>query len=481
MRKITHMKHRNLTFILIAAAAIPMSLAAQAETEKTAVKTMVDNTHQLSDKRRAQIDQILEEAITGGMDLTDKAKVAALEARVGTIVPLAPAWDAQTLTLPELNALAEKKNADKFTAELDADVKAAADKRAAEKYPLVKSRTKVSIKCETGPLAGQTISGVFYQATPRYAEIGSKRVTFVDMTPEQRSMFDVRFNKALRDKYAAELLKNYDAKKAKSQEQIFRKLMKNQQLENEQNGYIFDSRSEKWVTARTYFREALKPAQERQRVLMAERAAQAAEEAKVQAAINGGTSFAYGAATQDTGDEERYKEVMDSVKKAWAEINKTQTGIDANQGYGNAHWGVTRSEAAYIFSRNPNYAYVINMSNDMLAIKNGNPKLVKFSYKDSKLNKTEEIYGDITYETFEDLKIRLHERLGLATEEKAQEDKDLFGMIEKSELQPKKEDNGYFIFTWQGKQSRGTLSFIYDSEADAYKDVVFTKELTAAQ
>ncbi len=475
------MKHRNLTFILIAAAAIPMSLAAQAELAKTAVQTMVDNTHQVSEKRRAQIDQILEEAITNGTDLTDKSKVSALEARVGTIVPLAPAWDAQTLTLPELNALAEKKNADKFTPELDADVKAAADKRAAEKYPLAKSRQEVSITCEKGLLAGQTISGLFYQATARYAEIGSKRVTFVDMTPEQRSLFDVRFNKTLRDKYAAELLKNYDAKKAKSQEQIFQKLMKTQQLENEQNGYIYDSRIEKWVSGRTYFRSSLKPAIERQKVLMAERAARAAEDAKVQAAISGGDGFAYGAASQDTGDEERYKEVMDSVKKAWAEINKTQTGIDANQGYGNAHWGVTRSEAAYIFSRNPNYAYVINMSNDMLAIKNGNPKLVKFNYKDGKLCKTEEVYGDISYEAFDDLKIRLHERLGLAEEEKAQEDKDLFAMIEKSEIQPKKEDDGYFIFIWKGKQSRGTLSFIYDSEADAYKDVVFTKELTAAQ
>ncbi len=489
------MKHRNLKFILMTAASLPMLVCAQEDTaqeqtaapQKTAVKKFIDKTHLVSEDRKTQIGQILEQAVQEDLDLSAGETISTIEKRIAKILPLKPALDLQDLSLTELDRIAAEKTAKKFSAELDAKAKNAALKKAEEKFRMVKPRTKITFKCERGPMAGQEITDIFYQATGRYAEIGSNRISFVDMTPEQRAMFDANANKVQREKYAAELLANYESKKAKEQESQFRKLLKEQQAENEKNGYIYDSHSDSWITARDYFQSILKTAQEKQAAVFAERAAKLAAEAEEKEKLAAEkATLSLGAANQDTSDEGRYKEIMTAVKKQWENINQTLTGIDANQGYGFAHWNVTRSEVAYIFSRDDSVEYSSTLSTDTLTLKNGFPVKVILSYENNKLNRVEEIYGDLVWDNdankhqFDKLKELFHDRLGLAAEEKAQQDKDLFKLIEKGELKPEdlhKENDGSYIFVWEGKNARGTLTFSYDGEADLYKDVAFVKEI----
>ncbi len=470
------MKLRTLTFVLVSAALFPAHLPAQQPAP--AAKRMMDKTHQVSGQRMEWIKSLLADAAASGQDLTNAATIASIEAKIAAQLPMKPAQPVKKNTLQELNELAAQKNAETFTPELDAKVKAEAERRAAEKFPLVLPRTQVTIQCTSGPLNGQTISGTFYSATSTYVQIGAKRIAFVDLTPEQSAMFDARYSKRQREKYTAELLANYESKKARAQQRIFRSLMEVQQNENEKNGYLYDSRLEDWITAGEYFKDALQLAQDAQKTAQAQQAASAADGGDGSAKpVQSTAVVSYGQSTYDTGSNKRYREIMDATAKKWEGIRSTLTGVDAAQGFGNACWGSSRMETAYIFSRNTDWLYTSKLGNDMLTVRDGTPAAVKFFYRDGKLCKTEELYGNISYEVFDALKIRLHEILGLADEEKAQTDKDLFAMIERGELSPKAENEGYFVFKWTGKHSTGELAFIYDVEADEYRDVSFMKEL----
>lgn len=484
------MKRQNLYLLaIVAATAAQCMLTAQEKnTSGTAAAQILaqqNSEYALSRQRRARIEQILAEAVKNGTDITRPDAVSAIETQISKEMPLSPAIELRSESVQKLDQEAERLMRKKFDAALEKKLQAAAEKKAVEKYPAIARGTEVTFTYEKGRYAGSTIKGVFLSATARYVQIGDRRIPYVDMESSQRAMFDAQYNQEQRSRYVRELLGNFAAKKKETQQEIFLQLLAGQRLENEKNGYLYDTQKMRWETARQYFQTILKPAQEKAKVefaaAAARKAAEQAEKQKAQDAVG----YSEGLAKIDTSDNARYEEIMKDVTARRQEIYKKFAGVDACQGYGNAVWGVSRSEVAYIFSKEAGATMKSDLAGDTVSFENGTPAAVRFYYRNNKLYKVEELYGTISFEVFEKVKANCHEALGNSTEEKARSGQDLFKMLERGELKPAdirsaEDKDAYdadvYVFHWTGEYSKGILTFVYNREEDVYEGVTLTKE-----
>lgn len=486
-----------------AALATPQPLSAAPKTVKQRPATIYTQSEfKLSKERMTTINTILDNVIKRNFDVRKASTISMIEAEIASKMVLVPRVPVSNKTISQFAAEARKLVRDNvaYTAEL-ANLRATAEKEAAEKYPLAKPRTKVSFEYQKGPYI-EKVEGIFFAASDRFVQVNDKRVAYVDLPDKLRSQFDRKFNAEKRQAYIDGKIRELEDRKNVEVQETFTKLLAGQDLLNEKNGYIYDRSVKQWITAKDYLNSQLPAAVEKYDKYQAQQKAKqqaakelAAERAKAAAQTQTNASV-------DTTDEERYKNALKDARKQCSEVRAKYSGVDAYQGYRYAHWGISRENVAFLFSRTQGARFEYVEFNGKLVLPKYFPAEVFFHFDNDKLDKVVIDYGflpkrqgtdaeksDIKRifrsDDFNNLVISLHDLCGDSDEEKAAKNKNIFkeiasGTMTPNDLHPSQDKEIHtldFSFTWSGKISEMTLTFRYDKTNNVYQNVQLTKSL----
>ena len=496
--------------LLSAAFATPFSVVAAEKPAKVKPATIYTQSEfKISQERMAAIDALLDQAIKRNLDVSKQSTILLLETEINGKMPLVPKAPVSNKTITQISAEARKQLGDNVrdTAKL-ANLRAVAEKEAAEKYPLVKPRTKVSFQYKKGPFL-EKVDGIFYSATDRFAQINDKRIFFMDLSAEQRAMFDRKFNAEKRKEYVDGKIREAEQKKNDELQATFTKLLAGQDILNEKNGYIYSKTEKQWITAKDYLQKQLPDAVKKYQAYQQEQRIKQQQARELEAARARELAASRAVTAIDTSDTKKYEEILNAAKKKRSEIRESKTGVDTYQGFRNALWGASRADVAYIFSQTKGARYEYVGFNSRLIMPRYFPAEIFFVFDNNSLVKVMIDYGyfppkkaegdadkaDVkrlfSSEDFNNLVISLHDICGESDEEKAAAG-NLFKEIANGTLTPEKlhppqqPQEGEktepvavkdFSFTWTGLETDMTLTFRYDKDNDIYQNVRITKEL----
>ena len=473
------------------------------------ITTYSQSKFQISLERAAMIRDILDKAIKQNRDITKPNVIALLETEIAMKMPLVPKVEISNKPIAYFSEQAKKMVNEMGQGDAEKKILEKLRQEAEKKYPLVAPRTPVKLQYKRGNRV-MNVEGIFYSANDRYIQINNRKISCVDLTDEQRARYDAKFNAALREEYVNAKMQDHVHSMGNKEQELFTKLLAEQDITNEKNGYIFDRTERQWLTAKEYFNKILPTAQaEYHEYVLAQAKKRAEEEARQRAqrekdiAENGGVSAI------DTSNQERYEEVIKDAKAKRAAVDKKFSGIDAYQGYNSALWNTSPEEVAYLFSKLPGTKHYSTISYDKIVRKGTFPAEVFFYFRDNKLYRTVEFYGALekpvvkegqekaepaakirvlSAEAFSKLLVELHDLCGSSDEEKNAPRRNLFEEITDGELTPEKlhppregEEMPYeFSFTWTGSDTTMKLTFEYDYDSDSYSDVKLDKVLQSA-
>lgn len=460
---------------------------APAEKKLSSIDSATDTKYdQMCEERRQKIAGVIAEFIAKRKDISKPNVVEEIEGKIKQFMPVVPAKEVQAKSLQELNDEAEDLTNKKYNQKFEEDLLEKAAQLAEKRYPLAEKNTKVKITYRQGPFE-YNVSGTYYGSDSRTLQINDKKISLVDLSKEQRLLYDVKFNQEFRTKYINEVKARYEQKRLKEKQKFFETLLISQGEENVKRGYIYNKQTETWITAREQAKRIIE--QEIRKIRAAQEKQQ--KEALAKAAGQQGDAAQQAGDGDQTGaetvDPKVYEDTLANAKKRQVEISRNFSGIDAYQGFRMAFWDASRSEVAILFSQDSNVVFTKNISFDVLEIKNPaplQPKKVIFYYN-SRLNKTVEYFPTLSGEDFGKLQKAYHENYGSTLEEK-ETGRDLFEEIDAEKLTPedlrgkdqpaeKGLENAY-VFHWNGKYTKASFSFEYDKNKDEYVSIVFSKE-----
>lgn len=212
-------------------------------------------------------------------------------------------------------------------------------------------------------------------------------------------------------------------------------------------------------------------------------------------------------------NEHAYKQLMKRVDAQIREIGANYWGIDADQGYKKALWGFSETDVYYALSKEIEIAflekYTINR-NDIIFPKGSRPSRIYLYYFFGKLNELRIIMGSLKEREFKIFKDSLNGKYGQSTTQIKHGKDDIFYSIQKGTLThdrlpvvlPEAEQKKYtekaaaqeaqafdhmnigkavasavpFVIVWEGRISRGVLTFNYDPATGIYSNVTFHKK-----
>ena len=387
---------RFAMFLILSGTLVPAGLdaapakKAAAEKKASSIDSATDAKYdQMCEERRQKIAGIVAEFIAKRKDIANPKVVEEIEGKIKQFMPVVPAKDVQAKSLQTLNDEAEELTNRKYNQKFEDDLLEKAAQLAAKKYPLAEKNTQVKITYRQGPFE-YNVSGIYYGSDSRTLQINDKKISLVDLSKEQRLLYDVKYNQEFRTKYIGEVKARYDQKRLKEKQKHFESLLISQGEENVKRGYIYNKQNESWITAREQMKRVID--QEIRKIRAAQEKQQ--KEALAKAEQQGGSAQQAGEGENQSGaeaiDPKVYEDTLANAKKRQVEISRNFSGIDAYQGFRMAFWDATRSEVAILFSQDTNAVFTKNISFDVLDIKNPaplQPKKVIFYYN-SRLNKT---------------------------------------------------------------------------------------------
>lgn len=212
-------------------------------------------------------------------------------------------------------------------------------------------------------------------------------------------------------------------------------------------------------------------------------------------------------------NEVAYKKLLERVDAQIREIGENYWGIDADQGYKKALWGFSETDVYYALSKEKEIAflekYTINR-NDIVFPKGSRPARIYLYYFFGKLNELRIQMGDLTSREFKIFKDGLNAKYGKSNTQMKYGRDDIFHQIQAGTLThdrlpvilPEAEQKKYtekaakqeeksfsvmnigkntgsavpFVVVWEGRISRGVLTFNYNPASGIYSNVVFHKK-----
>lgn len=212
-------------------------------------------------------------------------------------------------------------------------------------------------------------------------------------------------------------------------------------------------------------------------------------------------------------NEVAYKKLLERADAQIREIGANYWGIDADQGYKKALWGFSETDVYYALSKEKEIAflekYTINR-NDIIFPKGSRPARIYLYYFFGKLNELRIQMGNLTSREFKIFKDGLNAKYGKSNTQLKHGRDDIFHQIQAGSLThdrlpvilPEAEQKKYtekrakaeegsfnvmnigknvasavpFVIVWEGRISRGVLTFNYDPASGMYNNVEFHKK-----
>lgn len=210
--------------------------------------------HKVSNDRIDKIQALLRKYYEDRKDLEDPAVINDLKREMQAFVPAVPQQKADMRSLIAIKDSIQAQVNKKFSGE--DKLKKAAASEAEKKYPMVTTNQQVKVFYKRGR-STYSISGRFYGfgLGGKSIKINSRTVSFYDLLPESKAMFDKKINEELRSEYVKNKLRGYQQERLRYSEKLFAQEYAKVRKGNEKLGYIYLNGT--WVSAEMILKQHL--------------------------------------------------------------------------------------------------------------------------------------------------------------------------------------------------------------------------------
>jgi hypothetical protein len=307
-----------------------------------------DKASAISRMRIRKITEVIRRYQMAGENLGDPDVKAAIFQEIAENFPLEPQGNPNRTSTRDIAKAIREKVAEKFPDELK-EVEHKARAEAEPRFAMHNILDYVMIRYEQGRKT-YDIEGIFYSYGKggNSINIGGLIVPIFDLLPEFRVKFDKSFNEIQKKEFIQDRIRNYFRRKTQYSSELFNEIRSQITQENEKDGWIFawnDWRTPKDVTEQIISgiltnNEQKEPSDTPEDTPPAD-----------PAAGNGETPGQDPDTLPPSGDSlpQRIVEAKRRAEQKKIIVANTFTGIDADQGYGLAIWGMPREEVALLF------------------------------------------------------------------------------------------------------------------------------------
>ena len=389
-------------------------------------------------------------------------------------------------TIQEIGKVVREKVAQKFP-ESSEDLKTKAEAEAEKIFVMAKILDQVSVKYLKGDNP-YVANGCFYSygSTGHSILVGETVIAVYDIAPEDRIRFDKDFRDQKKASYVETKIRSYYSEKNAYSVQVYNEVKDAVIKENEDNGYIFfmnDWRSPKEVTLRLIKETLNSPNTATPKTAVASAATTPAEDP------NSPTSL-----SKTDAAAQKKKEDIKAIAEEKQRNTSKNAGIDADQGFELAYWGIKKEDFALLY---PQYANANDPSEIVVINYDKGPReRMELHFTSDLLYKVVCVFRIGPPEAMSTLGKKIKEKYGAPDQEKM----DAPAVPEKEKANRKEqclEDSHQFvngickkcgwseaelnttpveIYTWTGKETYGTLTIRLNTEKTDYTEFILTRE-----
>jgi hypothetical protein len=446
----------------------------------------------VSEERLKQVREIILQYQRAGEDLQDEDVVASIHRDISKIGPLVPKETPKTQPTESL-AAELKTMVDKKFPKSPEQIREEAIRKAEEKYKMVEPLSYVTVYYERGDKIFK-VDGIFYSYGGNSIKIDEKNVAIYDLLPEYRAKFDKNYSETKKREYINQEMMDYFQKKSEFQTEIYREIRKEQQKFNEDVGYVYAWRE--WRTLKdvcnifiqnTSEGRRLTPKTDVDKTLAAlkERDASGAKTEPPE----GGPDLMQSPDSAEKSKADGAERLRKTVEEKLAQIGQMYAGIDADQGYGLAIWGMPRKDVRTLYGDRIVAAEKETQSDqDVLVFDSGPIEKVVFHFFNDFFFKVDIRFRTVSGEAMHRLAMHMKERYGRTDEEKQsiEEQRAKVADAEKAEEKQAEGAEGAEVppeevkllqhFHWTGDITKGRLTVRISDDKSGYEEFVFTKE-----
>ncbi|MBQ9336838.1 MAG: hypothetical protein IJS14_06035 [Lentisphaeria bacterium] len=255
---------RFISLTLLAAAGLvyaqeaPEGTAAgEMKKEKAAPRDRITTPeYKVSNQRIDAITAVIQKYYDERAKLDTPEVVTQIKEDIAKIVPVQPADKADVRSQFQIREDLKPQVDKKFPVAVD-KIRAEADAEAAKKYPMAKRGETVTIYTKRAGSITK-IKGNYYGfgIGKTSIRINSRNISYFDLTPESKSMFDQNVNAEIRKEYVNQKVGDYLTARQKYATQLLNAEVTRVRLANEKLGYLY--RRGKWEPAEIFVNEQLK-------------------------------------------------------------------------------------------------------------------------------------------------------------------------------------------------------------------------------
>ncbi|MCX6986392.1 MAG: hypothetical protein NT118_16845 [Lentisphaerae bacterium] len=457
-------------------------------------------TPPVSAMRIEKINTIISKYKKDGLDLKDKDVVNTILKDVSELYRLKSGAKKSEKTTQDIGKTVRETVTRKFPDSYDT-LKKKAETEAEKIFVMSKILDYVSIKYFKGEKTHEAEGCFFsYGSTGNSINIGGNVIAIYDLSPEDRIRFDEGYRNQKKESFVQTKIRDYYSEKNYYSIQVYNEMRDAVIKENEDNGYIFYLNDWWSPDEVTHFRikEILNPTAEPEKVTPPAKTA-------VATAAGGTVPTSPGMMPQSSATEDPKSQVpakedpaiakkREEIKKAaeekQREISTKNAGIDAEQGFDLAYWGMKKDEFKLLY---PKYS---------TSLETGDVETV--SYDKGPLSKLEiHFMSDRLYKVVYEFRIgpeeamialgrKIRDKYGLTDQEKL----DAADPAKANRKEPCASNHNFVdgvcsscgwtelevgtpveqVYTWTGKETKGQLKINLNSEKTAYTDFILSRE-----
>ena len=457
-------------------------------------------TPPISAMRIEKIDKIISKYKKDGLDLKDKDVVNTILKDVSEVCRLKPGAKKSEKTTQDIGKIVRETVTRKFPDSYEI-LKKNAEAEAEKTFVMSKILDYVSIKYFKGEKTHEAEGCFFsYGSAGNSINIGGNVIAIYDLSPEDRIRFDEGYRNQKKESFVQTKIRDYYSEKNYYSIQVYNEVRDAVTKENEDNGYIFylnDWRNPDEVT-HSLIKEILSPTADPEKITPPTKTAVAASAGGT---VPGSPGIPQSSATEDPKSlvpakedpaiAKKREEIKKVAEEKQREISTKNAGIDAEQGFEQAYWGMKKDEFALLY---PKYSTEL-ASGDVETV----------SYEKGPLSKLEiHFMSDRLYKVVYEFRIgpeeamialgrKIRDKYGLTDQEKL----DAADPAKANRKEPCASSKHNFVdgvcsscgwtelevgtpleqvYTWTGKETKGQLKINLNSEKTAYTDFILSRE-----
>lgn len=208
---------------------------------------IISAENKVSNDRIEKIQSLLQKYYDEHKNLEDSSVIDELKREIQATVPMVPAKKADERSLIAIKDSLQGKVDEKYDSSAD-EIKKKAESEAEKKYPLAKTGEEVKVFYKRGRSI-YSFKGHFYGMGlgGKSVKLNSRTISFYDLIPESKSLFDKKINAELRSEFIGSKVREYMRIRSQYSEKLFAEEYAKIRKKNESLGYIFYKGS--WLTA----------------------------------------------------------------------------------------------------------------------------------------------------------------------------------------------------------------------------------------